>query len=1361
MADSVATDTGHADRWHAVRAGLQAQRQAPPLARQDRSGPLPASFAQQRLWLLEQLSGPSAQHNLCVSLHLRGPLQPSALQSSLALLLDRHEALRTTLYLDNGVLLQRIHPATDLHLPLQQVTDAAALAELARTEAATPFDLSQPPLLRARLLQLDAQQHCLLLTHHHLAFDGWSFEVFMAELGQLYGALSQGQPVSLPPLQWQYADYAAWQRDWLRGEQLAQLRAYWLARMAGPPAVLQLPADKPACGVAQRRGACMRFDLPLALSLACKAMAAQEGVTLFVLLLAAYQTLLYRQGGQTDIVVGTPVANRNRRELQGLVGLLVNTLPLRSLMDGAASFRHLLGQLRQTVLEAYRHQDMPFELLVQALPLPRQPHVPPLVQTLFAYLNLPPSGWTLPGLVVAADNVANGTARVDLSLTLWERDGCLGGQLEYDCDRYTSVAASQLLAQWQTLLAAAVAAPGLSLDALPLLSPQARELAWRQGCGPRPDYPRDSSIPARFDTWAEAQPEAPALVCGGQRLSYGALARRANQLAHSLAGQLSPGALVGICLPAGVDYIVAMLAVLKCGAAFVPLLQDEPAGRVQDALGGQPLAMLLSHTGFAPQLAGLAPVLLLDDAALAGLPETPPGRTVAADDMAYVMFTSGSTGTPKGVCTPHRGVLRLVLGANYASLGPSHTLLQLAPLAFDAATFEVWGALLNGGRLVLPPMPRPSLSEIAGLIRQHSVTTLWLTTGLFEAMQDAEPAALALPEQLLVGGDVLSPGHARRYLQGKPAGRLINCYGPTENTTFSTFHAVTLADTEGAIPLGRPVSQTDVYILDSLGQPVPSGVVGEAWLGGDGLMRGYLGQPEATAAALHTLPLDQGQLLYRSGDRMRWREDGTLAFVGRADGQLKQRGYRVEPGEIEAVLASHPLVARALVCAAPSRQQLQAHVVAAPGSPDEACLRRLLLAYLRERLPAPLQPSELWLHASLPLTPTGKLDRAALQQLPRPVVAAAVAGPQTEAIAQLFADLLGLQQVGPDEDFFALGGHSLLALRLVAQLETLLGRRLPLAAVFEHATPAGLAGHIDRLAAEPVLRAAGLVEIRRGDAQQPLFMLPGGRGGMAEMTLYARLMQHLAGDRAVYGLLLADADPLPSSVSEAAARHIATLRRQQPQGPYALAGECVGGVLAYEMAGQLQAQGEAVSLLLLLDSWCPTPWRRWHWRCWQQPRLLWRLRLPLARLGWADFWAAWRGHVRQRPAFRPRRSLHYFYHVALTQGRIAAAWWRKLAQVGRAEAGQAASHALGANHIAQAMRYRPRPLDLPVQLLLSQANQQAGLARDWQALLGGRLRCWVAPGDHESYLRDTPQATAQVLSACLAATLASKEQDHG
>lgn len=1385
-ADDARAATAPAGRealWDAVRSVLAAERSGPALVRADRSSWPPASFAQRRLWYLEQLEPGTPVYNQTVAYRMTGTLDVGALERSVGEIVARHEALRTTLARVDGELVQRIHPPMAVPIPVVEVLASDDADRATRDEARRPFDLETPPLLRLLLLRSAEREHRLVLTVHHLAFDGWSFDVFMRELCELYRAFAAGATSPLAALPVQYADVALWQLERSSGEARRAHLDYWTARLQAPRADLALPiavpTSRPRNDTPARAGALETARLPRASSDALQALARAEGATPFIALLAVFQTLLHRYSGADDVIVGSPIAQRSGAGVDKLIGLLVNTLVLRTSLEGEPSFRELVRRTRETVLGAYAHQDLPFDVLVDALAAQsagehRGADTRPLFRTMFAYQNVPRSAWSLPGIDVEAWNVDNGTAKFDLTLFAWDTAAGLELLLEYDAALFDRETALDLIAHFRTLLEAIVVDPDVRIAELPMLTEAQRRSAIAAAQGPVAAFAADASIHRMFEAQADRTPDAVALVCGKDALRYAELDRRANRLARHLreAGVVR-GARVAVCLPSSPALIVALLAILKAGGAYVPIDPTAPPERRRSMLDA----------------AGVSTIVDGSDACVDAHSDARLDIDATRDALACVMFTSGSTGRPKGARIAHRGIVRLVCAASYADLGPQRVFLQLAPVAFDASTFEIWGALLNGARLVLLEERRPSLADIARTVERNRVDILWLTSGLFEVVVDSAPEALDGIEQLLIGGDVVSVPHARRFLERNQHCTLVNCYGPTENTTFTTFHRIDRASiADGVpIPIGRPIANTQVHVLDSRRRPVPFGVAGEAFIGGDGVMLGYAGEADATGDRLIPSPLpDVPGMLYRTGDFVRCRRDGTLEFVGRVDEQVKVRGMRVEPADVEAALRASPDVRQAAVVAhgAGQARRLIAYVVpqragaaAAPRSPasdiEAQALSASLRAFLRRRLPDALIPSRFVLRDRLPLSASGKIDRSALvdpgDDRPEVEATAAFVGPRDELeadIAKAYAETLGVAHVGANDDFFDLGGTSLGALRLVASLEQRIGVELPLATLYEAPTVAQLAAWMrDRPRSATACSssegpAQAFVTLKRGNPRAPMFLVPGGHGGNAEMTLYAQALRHLDRDIAVYGLLargVEDADTPHASVAEMARAYVASIRELVPDGPYALAGECVGGVIALEMAQQLAAQGQEVALLLLMDTWLPTALGKLHYRWLEKPGAVFRDRRMIARRGFADVRRVFDDHVRARPRGKPLRALRYAVDVALTMKRVADPWMRAVYDVGKPLAGQARRAAAEANYVEQTLRYAPRPYPGRIALLASAANAKLGIDEPWRRIARGGLSLYCAPGDHDTYLREHPAATAAVLARCVDDALGHRE----
>jgi aspartate racemase len=893
-------------------------------------------------------------------------------------------------------------------------------------------------------------------------------------------------------------------------------------------------------------------------------------------------------------VIGTPMAGRQMPETENLIGLFINTLPLRTSLGGDPSFREVLGRVKEVALGAYAHQDLPFERLVKELQPERTLARNPLFQVMFVLQSEEILPLELPGLVTEHFRVGNTMANFDLTLDVAERDGQLVCLLESNADLFEAETIVRLMGHFQTLLEGIVENPEERISVLPLLTEtERRQLLWEWN-DTKTNYPDQKTIQELFARQVTDTPDAVALICEDEQVTYGELNSRANQLAHFLIKRgVGADTRVGVCVRRSTEMITVLLGILKAGGAYVPLDPEYPRARLAFMLKDAQVPVLITESGLAKNLPlDAAEMIYLEElSAKISLESTnDPEIRTTADSLAYVMYTSGSTGRPKGVAVTHRNVVRLVQNTNYASMAADEIFLQSATISFDASTFEIWGSLLNGARLALMPSGCASLGEMAKAIKRYQVTTLWLTAGLFHLMVDNHLGDLKGVRQLLAGGDVLSVPHVQKVLAELKGCRLINGYGPTENTTFTCCYAITdAASLNGSVPIGRPISNTSVYILDRRMNPVPIGVQGELYVGGDGVARGYLDRPELNAERFVPDPFAPapGARLYRTGDLVRYRPSREIEFIGRIDNQVKIRGFRIELGEIESALAEYPTVREAVVVARKDNgdKHLAAYLVpSAEAAPSIDELRE----FLREKLPDHMVPSVFVVLESLPLSPTGKVDRHALPPTngTKPATMRGFAPPADELelkLTKIWERVLGIRSISVNDNFFELGGHSLLAVRLFAQIEKSFGRDLPLATLFQAPT-------VKRLAR--VLREEGwpapwssLVMIQGGGKRIPFFCIHAAGGNVLEYYDLARL---LGPDQPVYGLQAKGLDGREephTNIKEMARHYLKEMREVQPEGPYLLGGRSSGGTIAFEMACLLASEGQKVALLALLDTY--------------------------------------------------------------------------------------------------------------------------------------------------------------------------------
>ncbi|AGC43405.1 non-ribosomal peptide synthetase [Myxococcus stipitatus DSM 14675] len=1054
----------------AAQATRGAAETIPPRPR-DEAPPL--SSSQQRLWFLEQLEGPSGAYTMPAALRLTGVLDAQALARALTAIVRRHDVLRTRYAMDGGRPVQHVLPDAAVSMEqvdLEPLPSEARLPEVHRRaaeEARAPFDLSRDLPLRARLLRLDAREHVLLLTLHHIASDGWSLGVLMRELAAHYQALTSGADVALPPLSLQYADYAHWQRRRADEGAMKAHVEWWRERLSGAPALLELPTDRPRPAAQRFLGATRRFTVPAALTGQLKQRARDAEATLFMTLLTAFGVLLSRYSGQRDVVVGTPIANRPA-STEALIGLFANTLPLRVSLEGDPTFSALLREVRRDTLTAYSHQEVPLEQLVEALQPARDLSHPPLFQVLLTLQNTPPAALTLPGLSLELLVVESGTSQFDLSLSLTETHEGLAAELNYNTDLFDDATAARLVDHFQCLLEHAAEAPERAVSHLPLLREPERETLLQAWNDTRRALPSPCTVHGLVEAQAARRPEAVAVRFGSESLTYAALDTRANRVANHLRHLgIGPGQRVGLFLERGLDLMAGLLGILKSGAAYVPLDPMYPAPRLMHILEDSGVAALITE----PALASLIPdwrgraVRLSETTGASSNPVEAPARGA---DLAYVLYTSGSTGRPKGVAVPHEAAVNFLASmGREPGMTERDTLLAVTTVAFDISVLELFLPLSVGGCVFIASQEEAmDGTRLLPLMTSSGATMMQATPSTWRMLLSlgwSSPPTL----KLLCGGEALPP-ELLAPLRAR-CSELWNMYGPTETTVWSTVSRLESGDT---ITLGQPIANTQAHVLDAWLQPVPPGVVGTLFLGGGGVARGYLNRPDLTAEQFVPDPHSHhpGARLYRTGDLARRRPDGSLEFLGRGDGQVKVRGHRIELGDIEARLAQHPGVAETAVrpWGPASDPMLVAYVRPRPGvTLDDAALRE----HLRAQLPAYMLPASFVVLESFPRTANNKLDRKAL---PPPDVgartAAAFVAPRTpneQRLADIWREVLAVERVSLDDDFFSLGGHSMKAVQALARIQEAWRVEITLRVLFEHPTLGAMARHLEAASPAP------------------------------------------------------------------------------------------------------------------------------------------------------------------------------------------------------------------------------------------------------------------------------------------------------
>jgi amino acid adenylation domain-containing protein len=1189
---------------------------------------LPLSFAQQRLWFLNQLEPNLSVYNIPLALRLEGKLNISALEKSLEKIIERHSVLRTNFPSIDGKPYQNIVSESTLSLPvvdlqhLNYATSEAEIKDILAQFINAPFDLAGGKVVRNQLFHISASEYILVTVVHHIAFDGWSSRIWWQELMSFYQAFSLNEPIPLPELPIQYKDFAVWQKSRLQGDFLNQQLNYWREKLADAPQNLDLLTDNPRPPVQTHKGDRQYFHLSSSQVAALKQLGRGEGATLYMTLLTGFAILLYRYSGQDDFLIGSPIANRNYTEIENLIGFFVNTLALRINLTEDITFLELLQQVRDTTLEAYSHQDIPFEKLVEELQPQRDRSRHPLFQVMFALQNVQRATVNLPNLEVSLFPVSTNTSKFDITVILEETKEGLKGLVNYNSHLFADATIKRFIAHYQALLTAIIAQPTAKVTTLPLLSAEEEKqitFTWNET---QTAYPREQTVTSLFEQQVEKTPQAVAFL--QPAITYEKLNQQANQLAHYLQSQgVGVGERVGIYLQNSLDFVVTALAILKVGAIYVPLDPNYPQQRLEFMLSDAEISVLVTRQHLLSSFIsfGVKRICLDKDASdiakqtVHNLPQL-----ATATSCAYIIYTSGSTGTPKGVMVPHRAIIRLVINTNYIQIQTGDRMAQASNVSFDAATFEIWGAMLNGATLV--EIDRDTLlspKNLAEKIKDTQINILFLTTALFEKLAGEIPDAFANLKYLLFGGEAVAPASVARILaKGKPQ-HLLHVYGPTENTTFSSWYPIeSLSENTPNLPIGRAIANTEIYILDRHQQPVPVGVPGEIYLGGDGLAQGYLNRPELNVDKFvsHPLSRESTAKLYRTGDLARYLPDGNVEFLGRIDRQIKIRGFRIEPQEIEACLCEHPQIREALVKKCQlfaNDERLIAYIIPRR---QQNSITESARQFLEKQLPSYMIPAYFMELSAFPLTVNGKINHEALP-LPQPDsqnIAETFIPPRTDIERQLtgiWEEVLNVKPIGVKDNFFALGGHSLLTVNLVAKIETALGKKLPITALFELTTIAQLANYLEnedvldkspthpaiydyQLSLEQEKQLLAITIGRQGERPHPhsLMVKIPSKGNQEKPFFYCANGYQEALPLAnclEYPFYLLESgytvfhSDYSDGIKALAARHVEDILRVQPHGSYSIGGYSYGTLVSYEICQQLQARGKTVDLLVIFD----------------------------------------------------------------------------------------------------------------------------------------------------------------------------------
>jgi amino acid adenylation domain-containing protein len=1321
----------------------------------------PLSFGQQRFWFLEQLEPGQPVYHVCFGLRLNGPLNRSAVESALTGIVRRHEALRTVFKSRDGAPVQIVSPAGPVTVPVIEL-DQAQLHSRMESEAARPFDLTRDLLLRATLFRTAPEEHVLLFVMHHIATDAWSIQLLLDEWTALYDAQIACREPKLPELPIRYLDFALWQRQSVETQSIQDELAYWKRQLVDNP-ILQLPTEQPRPAIPTDRGATRSIVFDSALCSSLARLASEEGATKFMTLLAAFKILLQRYSGQDDIVAGCPISRRTQQQTEDLIGLFLNISVLRTDLSGDPTFRELLERIRTTALDAYAHQNVPFEKVVEELHPARDASRTPLFQVMFSYQEASMPVKTLAGgLQAEVFEFDLSVAPFDLTLLVQEDGDKLVATLEYKTDLFSGQGIDRMLGHLRTLLEGIVRTPDAHISELPLLTAaEKRQLLTEFNPSPA-EFPREKCLHELFGEQAASTPAATAIKFGSHSLTYRELNERANQVAHYLkAAGAGMETLVGICLERSSEMIVAVLGILKAGAAYVPFEPDEPTERVAFKLRDSGVKVLITQQallGTLPCDESTKPAVICvdrDHAAIVRHSRENLQIQARPNNLAYVVYTSGSTGMPRGVMVEHHSLVNHSIAlVRYFGLGPADRVLQFAPLSFDVSAEEIFPTLLTGGRLVLRPAGLSvSIQDFHPFVTNERLTVLNLPTPYWRQWMAAmEEGGLQLPPSLrlvIAGSDtVRREDYAQWQRLTREGVRWCNAYGTTEATITATIYEPCPGETPPCVPIGRPTMNTQVYILDRHQRLVPIGVPGEIYIGGEEVARGYLNRPEAENFVPDIFSGRAGALLNRTGDFGRWRADGNIEFLGRRDNQVKIRGFRIELGEVESALLQHPDVKEAVVLPREDghgEKCLVAYLVAGDAA---AQLTGKVRQFLKQRLPPYMVPAAIVLLPELPRLSNGKLDADALPApgAERPDLEETFVAPGDsleEKLANIWRQVLGLEKVGVHDNFFDLGGHSLLAVRLFAEVEKLTGWNLPVLTLFQSPTIKQLAEIIRRT--QSTERRSSILTVQSQGTQPPFFLVHGAGGGM--LWGYANLAKYMGPDQPVYAFNSRGLDGLEefATVEELAAQYVQELRAFQPKGPYYLGGYCFGGEVAFEMAQQLSAQGEKPALLTLINS---MPSSSSFYKIRFTP--LWTARFIRNSWRWLHYFSRWSPRRRRGFIGRKLRScgkrLHRHLDSTVPFGPSAedtidlSLYSEEQARVWEA-------------HLRASDNYRPR--SYPGRLVLFRTNIHPVFCSfdptyGWGEFARAGVTVKIVPGDHESILAEPHvRKVAAELKECL------------